>query len=219
MRRVRKTHPPQSLRHWIAANRELPNFNYDTLPSRVKADLKKQLLAEQGFICAYTGLGIVDTLSHIEHLKPQCECEPGEDVAYRNLLACFPRDGGDTSYGYGSPIKGDWWNEDLFISPLMDECSRRFSFAWSGRVEPNPRSHRAAGETIRRLGLGSKSLVSLRRSAIKGFFGFGMNQERISKQEARRLLSWIDNCNANGERRPFCFVFAQLLPKYIAGNL
>jgi hypothetical protein len=108
MRRIRKTNPPASLRNWIDANRQLPNFNYDALPTGVKADLKEQLLAEQGFLCAYTGRGVADDDSHIEHLKPQNKCESGEDVNYRNLVACFPVDGGDVSYGYGAPVKGGW---------------------------------------------------------------------------------------------------------------
>ena len=69
MRRIRKTHPPASLRQWINTNKTLPNFNYDALPGAVKNDLKERLLSEQGFLCAYTGLGIEDN-SHIEHLKP-----------------------------------------------------------------------------------------------------------------------------------------------------
>jgi hypothetical protein len=46
MRRIRKTHPPASLRNWTIANRELPNFNYGALPGTVKSDLKEQLISE-----------------------------------------------------------------------------------------------------------------------------------------------------------------------------
>ena len=221
MRRIRKTHPPASLRNWIAANRNLPNFNYDALPVGVKAELKDHLLSEQGFLCAYTGRGIEDDDSHIEHLKPQSETtnEPGKDVDYRNVVACFPVDGGDVSYGYGAPVKGGWWYQHLFVSPLDSDCDRRFSFTWAGKVRANPKGHEAATTTIRRLVLNNPGLVSLRRSAIKGFFGFGKNRQPITTPVAKQLRIELAQRSPPQHLRPFCFVFQQLLPKYIAGDL
>ena len=216
MRRIRKTHPPASLRNWIAANRELPNFNYGALSGAVKNDLKEHLISEQGFLCAYTGREIDDDGSHIEHLKPQNECAVGEDVNYRNLVACFPADGGDVSYGYGAPVKGGWWNEDLFVSPLAEDCKRRFIFTWAGKIKPNPTNHAAAKETIKRIGLDKSKLNSLRHSAINGFFGFGKGRQPISNQVARQLLVEIRHRQPPNKLRAFCFVFEQLLPKYIA---
>jgi uncharacterized protein (TIGR02646 family) len=216
MRRIRKTHPPASLRNWITTNRELPNFNFDALPVAVKADLKKQLISEQGFICAYTGREIQDNGSHIEHLKPQNQCTVGEDVNYRNVVACFPVDGGDVSYGYGAAVKAGWWDADLFLSPLDEDCARRFSFTWQGKVRANPKTHLAADTTIRRLGLNKHALVSLRRSAIRGFFGFGKNQQPITIPIARQLRTDLAQRRPPEQLRPFCFVFEQLLPKYIA---
>lgn len=219
MRRIRKTHAPASLRNWIATNRELPNFNYEALPAAVKADLKAQLLAEQGFLCAYTGREIQDDASHLEHLKPQNQCEVGEDVNYRNLVACFPVDGGDVSYGYGAPVKGGWWDEALFLSPLADDCARRFTFTWQGKIRANPKAHPAAEETIKKLGLNKRGLASLRRSAIRGFFGFGRGQQPITIPIARQLKTELTQRRPPQQLRPFCFVFEQLLPKYIAGEL
>jgi uncharacterized protein (TIGR02646 family) len=219
MRKIRKTHPPASLRNWIAANRDLPNFNYDALPAAVKADLKEHLLAEQGFLCAYTGRGVEDGDSHIEHLKPQNRCDPGEDVKYRNLVACFPVDGGDVSYGYGAPVKAGWWSENLFLSPLEEDCDRRFLFTWAGKIRANPKEHAAAKTTIDRLALNNRGLVSLRRSAIKGFFGFAKNQQPITVPVARQLAQDLAQRQPPQKLRPFSFVFRQLLPKYIAGDL
>lgn len=219
MRKIRKTHAPVSLRNWIAANSDLPNFSYDALPVAVKADLKEQLISEQGFLCAYTGREIHDDASHIEHLKPQNLCENGEDVDYRNLVACFPVDGGDVSYGYGAPVKAGWWDADLFLSPLADDCARHFAFTWQGKVRANPKTHQAADTTIKRLGLNKRGLASLRRSAIRGFFGFGRGQQPITIPIARQLRTELAQRRPPQQLRPFCFVFEQLLPKYIAGEL
>jgi len=142
-------------------------------------------------------------------------CTGNEDVDYRNMVACFPANGGDTSHGYGAPVKGDWWEETLFVSPLSADCERRFVFSWSGNIAPYPTEHQGAQETIRVLRLDHENLVHLRRKAIHGFFGFG-SIKPLSKQEARRLLRTIDRPNAAGKLTPFCFVLKPLLEKHSA---
>jgi hypothetical protein len=107
----------------------------------------------------------------------------------------------------------------LFLSPLAEECERRFSFTWAGKVRANPKGHKAATTTIQRLGLNSRGLVSLRRSAIKGFFGFGDNRQPITIPAARALQTELTKRRPPQQLRPFCFVFQQLLPKYIAGGM
>jgi uncharacterized protein (TIGR02646 family) len=218
MRRIVKTHAPQKLRKWCEENHEL-NHSYNELKgTEAHQALKKKLLEEQGRICAYTGLAIEGVTSHVEHLKPQNECGDWEDVEYRNVVACFPSNGGDKSFGYGAPLKDGWWNENLFISPLSEDCERRFKFTWSGHVRPNPEEHQGAKETINILGLENDGLRQLRKSRIDGFFGFGSRtrSKPLSVGEARTALANIDQFNGNGRLPEFCFVLKQLLPKYIA---
>ena len=215
MRQIRKTHPPKALLDWFAVNREL-NCSYGALlghPAHI--ELKQYLIREQGFLCAYTGREILGESSHVEHLKPQSLCTGHEDVDYRNIVACFPGNGGDTSHGYGAPVKGDWWEEDLFVSPLAEDCERRFVFSWSGKISPNPKDHHGAQETIKVLKLDHENLVHLRRKAIHGFFGFD-NTKPLSKRDARRLLATMDRPNAEGKLTPFCFVLKPLLAKHSA---
>jgi uncharacterized protein (TIGR02646 family) len=203
------------LKQWTNANKASPNFNYDALPGAVKAQLKRKLLLEQGGLCAYTGREISGLDSHVEHLKPQSEGTLGDDVDYWNVVACFPFDGGDTSHGYGAPLKADWWDELLFVSPLTSACEKRFSFSWSGKVTARPKGNAAALETIARLGLDSRQLRLLRHSAIKGFFGFGAKMRPITKHKARALLAELRRSKPPSSLLGFCFVFLQLLPKYV----
>jgi hypothetical protein len=135
------------------------------------------------------------------------------------LVACFPADGGDVSYGYGAPVKGGWWDEDLFLSPLEDDCARRFTFTWQGKIRANPTTHPAATTTIKKLGLNTRGLVSMRRSAIKGFFGFGEKEIPITVAQARLLKTELARRRPPQPLRAFCFVLEQLLPKYIAGTV
>ena len=217
MRRIVKTHTPAKLAAWRDDNRKANHTYRDLSGTAAHAELKSRLLQEQGWLCAYTGRSIDDGSSHVEHLKPQSECEEWEDVEYRNVVACFPADGGDITYGYGAPIKASWWNEDLFVSPLSVECERSFRFVWSGHVHPNRADNEHAKKTISVLQLDAEPLRKLRKSRIDGFFGFGLNTRSrpLSVADAKIALANIDRRDHSGRLREFCFTLRQLLAKFI----
>lgn len=218
MRRITKTHAPQELLNWCHENKNLNHTYKDLLGTKAHAVLKEKLIEEQGALCAYTGRAIADATSHVEHLKPQNQCVGWEDVEYRNVVACFPADGGDTSHGYGAPVKAGWWDEEKFVSPMAEDCERRFRFAWSGHIHPCPDDHEAAKETIKTLDLDNKDLRDLRKARIDGFFGFGARTRNrpLSVSDAKTALENIDRVDSSGRLREFCFVLKQLLPRYIA---
>jgi uncharacterized protein (TIGR02646 family) len=220
MKKITKTHPPHALSAWRDANHKLNHSYLDLLGTDAHRALKLQLLDEQGWLCAYTGRSIDNNSSHVEHVKPQCECSEWEDVEYRNVVACFPADGGDTSHGYGAPVKASWWEEQRFVSPLSDECERRFRFVWSGHLHPSPEDHEGATTTITALQLDADSLRQLRKARIDGFFGFGPKSRTrpLTIADARTALANIENRDGNGRLQEFCFVLKQLLPKYIANT-
>jgi uncharacterized protein (TIGR02646 family) len=220
MRRIIKTNAPQQLTAWCEANKDLNHSYKDLCKTDAHQSLKEKLLEEQGKLCAYTGRTVEAATSHIEHLKPRNECAEWEDVEYKNVVACFPLNGGDKSFGYGAPVKNGWWDAKLFISPLSDECDRRFKFTWSGRIYPNPEDHHGATKTIEVLGLDNEGLRQLRWSRIKGFFGLGTRtrSKQLSIGDAQRALRNIDRFDCNGRLMEFCFVLKQLLPKYIKGE-
>ncbi|MCT7972355.1 retron system putative HNH endonuclease [Laspinema olomoucense] len=225
MKRIRKTHPPREFLEWLKENEGL-DCSYAALQGKeAHTVLKNHLLKEQGFLCAYTGVSISEEDSHIEHIKPQSVCRtvpnPGktylEDVEYRNMVACFPKDGGDVSHGYGAPIKGGWWNEEQFVSPCQEDCERRFIYGWGGKVSPSQENDTAANTTIDILELNANPLQKRRYRAIVGFFGFSSKRKtkELSQREAKALLTIIDKPNSGGKLQEFCFVFEQLLPRYI----
>ncbi|PTY37597.1 TIGR02646 family protein [Saccharospirillum sp. MSK14-1] len=218
MRRITKTHPPRRLTEWRDENSKVNHAYGDLQGTEAFHDLKSKLLQEQGWLCAYTGRLIDAGSSHVEHIKPQCKCAEWEDVEYRNVVACFPADGGDLSHGYGAPVKANWWDRQRFVSPLSVDCERRFRFVWSGHIRPNPDGQEDATETIKVLGLDEKTLRQLRKSRIDGFFGFGSRTQNrpLSINEARVALANIESHDSNGRLQEFCFVLKQLLPKYIA---
>lgn len=217
MRRISKTHPPKKLKDWRDANKDTNHAYRDLLGTDTHRALKSKLLEEQGWLCAYTGRTISENLSHIEHLKPQSACAEWEDVEYRNVVACFPAGGGDISHGYGAPFKANWWDQHQFVSPLSLDCERRFRFAWSGHMHPNPSDNAAAKATIENIRLDADPLRRLRKKTIDGFFGYGARTRNrpLSIEQAKVALERIDRAESDGRLREFCFVLKQLLPKYI----
>lgn len=217
MRKIIKTHPPAKFLQWLKENEELDR-SYAALQGKdAHSALKKFLLREQGYLCAYTGRAIGDSDSHMEHIKPQTMCVDLEDVEYKNVLAGFPADGGDVSYGYGAPVKGGEWDEEKFISPCSDDCERRFKFSWKGKIREANSDDDSATYTIGLLKLDHDNLADLRHKAINGFFGFGKNLTPISAADAKSLLAKIDTPNSSGKFTAFCFAIKQLLPGYIKG--
>jgi uncharacterized protein (TIGR02646 family) len=224
MKRIRKTHPPKEILEWIKTQRDKElDCNYKVLHSKPEyVVLKQQLLSEQGYICAYTGIRIDKDSSHIEHLKPQtqslAEGKDYETVDYYNMVACFPKNGGDNSYGYGAPLnEGKTWKVGEMISPCQEDCERRFSYGWKGKMSTVSESDKIAKATIARLGLDSEGLRKKRYGAIKGFFGFSRDPrvKKLKLKEAEILLRVISSKDSSGKYKEFCFVFEQLLPKYI----
>lgn len=215
MNKVTKTHPPKEFQDWLRNNEDLDR-SYKALQGKdAHTKLKRKLLHEQGYLCAYTGRRIQDESSHVEHIKPQNMCEGTEDIDYKNLLACFPRDGGDTSHGYGAPVKGGDWDQEKFVSPCSEGCERRFAFSWKGKIAASADDDEAVDYTIELLELNHSSLESMRSGAIKGFFGFSSQSRALSKADAEKLLPIIDAPDGEGRLRPFCFVLKLLLTKYL----
>lgn len=91
MKHIIKGNSPSELDSWFR-NQPIEdgcriNCGYTDMPSEVKQVVKQRLLEEQGGLCCYTGLRVKETTSHIEHFKPQSQCESHEDIEYHNLLA------------------------------------------------------------------------------------------------------------------------------------
>lgn len=173
---------------------------YDELRrDKCLTDVEDSLFAEQGGICAYTGLrlhlrteGHKGVGFHIEHLKPQQHCQYGQDADYINLVACWPRPNVGFEPAYGARSKRNWPSPQegaLFVSPLRPDCSSRFSFNHRGEITCAGNDV-AAAETIRKIGLSHRSLVELRRLAIRGVLSPA--GRALTLHNARTLLRELD---------------------------
>lgn len=241
VRTIRKRPAPPSLTEWRAPRManirpEGMECTYNEIrrSPRVLEDIENSLFAEQGGICAYTGLRIGIRSSgegpeterhidfHIEHLMPQVHCSYGQDADYCNIVACWPKPNCGFEPKFGARKKGNWPSveeEDFFVSPLRQGCSERFVFNHRGKIQPAIGTDEAAIQTISRLGLDNDELTELRKQAIWG--AFHPRGQHIRLAEAQRLRSELDNDSqaidngANIELKAFCFVIRHALEREI----
>ena len=140
----------------------------------------------------------------------------GSDLDYRNLLACFPKEGMLVHNRYGAQAKGDWWenNGSEFISPLVPNCESHFKFNLKGEIG-STRNNVRASKTINVLKLDNKSLTEDRKRAITEFIYGEEGVNPISKNEAQRVLSALSKKNAEGNFVEFCTAIQHGIDEYL----
>jgi uncharacterized protein (TIGR02646 family) len=221
MRRIVKGTEPEELRRWKDQNAASPQLlRYPNLGGAQTIAIRQQMLAEQGYLCAYTMQRIQSVNDcHIEHIVPRSQPPESHnrDLDYTNMLACFPgrlacSPGIDPPPGwnprepYGAQHKGGTFiNEYNFISPLRDDVESRFQYSADGRVSFNA-NDTPAMRSIEILKLNHDILTELRRAAI---------DERIfeapmSIADAEKLAVSIATPDSTGMLSPFCIAISQV---------
>ena len=190
MRYITKSvEPPAAIREWIAVQRPV-GLNLDYRSFNDKPALRRELIAEQYGLCAYTGTPIDERLlgyhdanlvfqAHIEHVKPRSVCaaeltaqggtygrELCEDMDHHNLVAALEvkRNPPARSEIFGAAARGD---QILPVTPLQAGCEKRFQFDENGGIRGLDEPART---TIGLLRLDHATLIAWRRGAIAGFF-------------------------------------------------
>ena len=219
MKYIRKGRPPHDYIAWCNQVRDTSNENYACLQNPQKRSLHRALLREQGWLCAYTVRSVDEGSSHIEHIKPESVCRSermGLDLDYKNLVACFPRDGTAGNLRYGAQLKGNWWQNDgvEFVSPLQRNCEARFRFDMDGNINA-VHNNSTAVNTIKVLGLDHKSLTEDRGRVIREFVYGPNGQNPLSPAQAQGAISRICNLNASGRFHEFCVAIRDALREHL----
>ena len=217
MRQIQKKNEPKRLTEWRIRYKAGPNFNYKLMrgDAAVTREVEESLLDEQGALCAYTGRAIDKDAFHVEHLKPQTHCGKGEDVDYKNMVACYPSSKATVEAPYGAHQKKSFPSPaetHLFVSPLDANCESRFRFSYSGKVAPKNDGDEAASTTIEKLKLNHLDLVKMRKAAIQGLLQ--PRGEMLNKHKARRVLSKFQQ-HSSGKLQEFQFVLVQVLINHL----
>ena len=213
MKYIQKQPEPASFTSWKLGEATDWQPSWSALDSApvVKQELKRSLIGEQGAICCYCGIRVTPGNSHIEHLKPR-ESFPHHDVEYSNLLDSCSAEGKDRHCG---SRKGNWYDAELFISPLDPTCELKFHFLADGRIVPKHGEDEAAETTIERLGLRSPKLNAHRKSAIEAS---GLFDESMTADDLKRWGDAVMQRSPDGSFAEFCFVVSSVLLAFTEGT-
>lgn len=92
------------------------------------------LMAEQGYICCYCERRLTNDDSHIEHFRPQSD--PTVDpLDFGNLLCSCQNQLKKGEPRHCGNLKGEWFDRDLLVSPLIPGCEDRFAFTGDGEIK------------------------------------------------------------------------------------
>jgi uncharacterized protein (TIGR02646 family) len=225
MTRIVKGPEPQELRNWREANAEIPqNLIYER-GGWPTAAVKRQMLEEQGYLCAYTMQQIqAEDDCHIEHVVPQSQPNQPQflDSDYNNLLACFPGNRlpapadlnapvWNPKYPYGAQKKAETQvSDNNFVSPLREDVERRFNYDPDGSIKAAPGDN-AAESSIRILRLDHDQLVELRKAAVDYWV---LDDMDLTIEGAEVLSATILEIDSKGRLPAFCLVVSQVASWY-----
>ncbi len=178
MKYIEKRDEPEVFSGWKALANEYWQPTFENLAGEPKNDVKKALMAEQGYICCYCERQLTDDDSHIEHFRPQSD--PTVDpLDFGNLLCSCQNQIKRGEPRHCGNLKGRWFSPNLLVSPLDPDCEKRFAFTGDGIIKPADEDDKAAFETITRLGLDIPKLNALRVKAIEPFLDEDLTTEEI----------------------------------------
>ncbi len=128
---IRKKSTPNLLKNYIQSDDI--NKSFQNMPSDIKTDLKKHLLDEQGFLCAYCMKKIDDNVMKIEHFLPQSKY-PNKSLEYNNLFACC--DGGISNRENDNALSCDTKkeNRETSINPLKNDIEEKITYTPEGEI-------------------------------------------------------------------------------------
>jgi uncharacterized protein (TIGR02646 family) len=223
MRYIRKGSEPEALAQWKQQENENWKPTWDDLRGTPKIAVQDALLKEQGFICCYCGRQIQRQSSHIEHFKPRSTF-PTLTLDYANFLASCPGYPEEedrqaltprqSPQEYCGQQRGNWYDPNLLVSPLLENCADFFRYTAAGEIQPAEAFERreAARATIHRLRLDHPRLNASRKASIEGILE---GIENLSVDEIKTLIQAYDQLDAEGKYVKFCAAIRYTLHRYL----
>lgn len=216
MKTIYKNDEPQEILQWKSKfknkNGRVPRYSdlneVENLPHKIL--LKNSLLSEQGHICCYCCKPIDTKNSHIEHIRPKERDEyRAISLEYENLLASY-QGYHDREENCGHS-KDNAFNEELFVSPLEENCESLFEFSNRGKIKAVDGNERA-GYTIELLNLDTEQLNAARTEAM--WVSGAMDE--LTEDECQKLLDKFQSVDERGRYAGFSDAIVYQLKKQLA---
>lgn len=177
---------------WKASANDDWQPTYEDLSGTTKKEVKYSLMKEQGYICCYCERRLTDDGSHIEHFNPRSN-NVLNPLDYTNMLCSCQNQLEQGEPRHCGHLKGDWFDNQLLVSPLDPDCEGHFTYTADGKIQPAEKSDDSARMTIEKLGLNVNKLNALRKKAIEPFL-----DENLSEQEFFQFVSGYLRKNTGG---------------------
>lgn len=200
---VHKNKEPRCVLDW--KNKSCPEWfpEWNNMPGEVKSALLDALLFDQGYICCYCGMRIGPENSHVEHVRPRNGYKSIE-LDYENLLASCGRRQCPKQPIHCGAAKKDWYDEELFVSPLEENCSEQFQYAADGVIYPI-NDNIPSKTTIKKLNLNSGNLKEHRKKAVEAAILL------LSEHTIEEIINRMGLRNTDNRLEAFCFVICSVL--------
>lgn len=163
---INKGEEPKALTEALSELRSTPSAVVSWGEVRNQRPIREALCREQGGLCAYCMRRIDPDSSHVEHIIPQSVCEPGQDVAYDNMLAVCD---GNEGTGEGSALICDRARRDraLVVNPLKPETLRGIKYYRNGKIDSDDEEIRKDLDETLNLNCEAAYLPQNRKAAIE----------------------------------------------------
>jgi uncharacterized protein (TIGR02646 family) len=180
------------------------------------------LAQAQGYVCAYCESRLVQASPprdkaayHGDHIVPaSCIEGEGRQFDWDNLIASCRKEFVQGEARHCGHMRGNWYDDILFVHPLNTRCESAFIFSDLGLVSAAPGVHEiAAQETIVRLNLNDQRLVNSRREALS-VYNMLYLYDLPSLDELRRMRDALA-LTVNGQREPHLTTLLQLLDRLL----
>ena len=180
--------------HSLTIYKKTINASFDNQPSKVKEDLRKSLLEEQGYICAYCMKRIEESADiKIEHYEAR---NSTNELSYKNLLAvCKGNEGSSKERQTCDTKKG---NRVLHINPQKVGDISTIFFTRNGEVKSTNLLFQKDLDEVLNLNDKFGNLISARKSALKALQKkiAPMNKNQIEKlynklKSAERKIEYV----------------------------
>lgn len=206
---IKKGKEPNSLTEY----KKQSNAYYDGCN---KADIKKALLQEQGYLCAYCMKRISEDDMTIEHYNAQSHTDKKEALDYNNMLGvCF----GNRGAGYKNfTCDAHRENNRITINPFLKSSIDLICYEDNGRIYSNDLEvNKDLDETLN-LNCKQVLLMANRRQALEALkkYLFSLKSKGTWKKEfLEKIKKKYETTDSNGRLQPYSGIVLYYLNKRI----
>lgn len=203
---IEKTKEPES---WLL-HRLTPGAKYEPT-----ADLRKSLLTDQGYVCAYCMRRIpvadkgANETSHIEHVRPQSCLTNKEAMDYDNMVICCPGAINSTSaklchcdrHKRETPIS---------FSPFDENFISTISYSGDGTIKSsNPVYDKELNEVLNL----NVDILKANRKEVRKKLTASFGKRQIKKSDLEKILKIYSSKDVAGMRKEYCGVVIHYLTR------